>query len=118
MSGTSSYQISKAAQQDLISIGRYTQQTYGELQRHHYLQLFAEAFTKLADNPYMGRDINHVYPNCRQWIVGMHIVIYCVTEKLTPRILRIIHQNQQIAYSLLVFDNNDKPDEITNDWFH
>jgi toxin ParE1/3/4 len=118
MSGYSPCKISISAQEDLIFIGRYTQQTYGEAQRRHYLGLFAAAFEQLARAPLLGRELSAVRLGCRAWLLGKHVVIYQFTANEPPLILRIIHQQQDMVRHFSNTVDSPLPDDVDPDSIH
>ena len=51
-----SFSLTKKAVTDLLKIGRYTEEHWGQAQRNHYLSMMDESFHALADNPLQGQD--------------------------------------------------------------
>jgi toxin ParE1/3/4 len=92
---TNTYRLTPRAQQDLISIGRYTLKRWGREQRNIYLGAIEQRFKLIAKNPYMGRhrpDIKEGYYSCPQ---GSHVIFYLIRENGID-IIGIPHQRMDI----------------------
>ena len=83
--------FSRRAEADLLSIGHYTIQTWGEAQAARYLNGFEECCHALADNPALGRLCEDVRPGLRRHEHGKHVVFYR-QEPAGILIVRILHQ--------------------------
>ena len=64
------YRLSRFADADLIEIGSYTLQTWGEEQAGRYFNDLVDWFEKLADNPKPGRACDHIKAGFRAWSAG------------------------------------------------
>lgn len=72
------YRITPRARDDLKNIGRYTERTWGKIQRNVYLKEIEKRFQWLAENPLLGRhriDISEGYYCFPQ---GQHVVFYLI----------------------------------------
>ncbi|MDJ0621051.1 MAG: type II toxin-antitoxin system RelE/ParE family toxin [Calothrix sp. MO_192.B10] len=59
----SAFRLTKLAKQDLLSIGRYTQKTWGSEQRNRYLTMLDDCFRLLAQ----GRKLMTITINVTNW---------------------------------------------------
>lgn len=84
------FRLTKRAEQDLRSIGRYTQETWGILQRNSYLAKLDAAFHLLAQEPQRGRTCNDIRPEYYKYRVGSHLVFYRQSAEFLD-IIRILH---------------------------
>ena len=90
------FTLTKAALADLKSIGRFTQNKWGQAQRNHYLGLLDQAFHILAANPMIGRDCYHIRPDYRQYVIGKHVIFYRDNQSGKIEIVRILHQRMMV----------------------
>lgn len=96
----SGFVLTKAAKDDLKSIGRYTQNTWGIEQRNRYLTLLDKSFHDLADNPLMGRNCSAIRPDYRKHQVGKHLVFYRQSACDLIEIVRILHERMDVEAHL------------------
>ena len=85
------YRLSRLAEADLLDIGSYTLQTWGEDQASRYFNDFVEWFEKLADSPKLGRACDHIRPGFRRMECGRHVIFYEI-EDAGIIVWRILHQ--------------------------
>jgi len=52
--------LTKRARADLVDIGRYTQERWGQEQRNKYLSMLDSCFKQLAASPTKGRDCSNI----------------------------------------------------------
>jgi toxin ParE1/3/4 len=74
-----SVHLSALAREDLKSIGRYTQITWGRDQRNRYLTLIDTAFQRLGSDPELGRACDDIRSGYRKYRVGRHVIFYYQT---------------------------------------
>ncbi len=91
----SPFRLTELAKQDLLSIGRYTQKTWGTEQRNRYLTMLDDCFQILARNPYKGRACDEISPGYRQYHIGRHLIFYRETDEYID-IIRILHDRMDI----------------------
>jgi toxin ParE1/3/4 len=85
------YRFSALARLDLIEIGDYTLDTWGEEQALSYLDGLDECFERLASLPEMGRPCDRIRPGYRRIEYQKHVIFYRIdSEGLF--ISRILHQ--------------------------
>ena len=56
------FRLTKIAQQDFDGIGAYTLERWGRDQAVRYLTQLDDTFTRLADDPALGRDRSSIRP--------------------------------------------------------
>jgi toxin ParE1/3/4 len=89
------FRLTEFAKQDLRSIGRYTQATWGREQRNTYLARIDESFHLLAVKPQLGKSCEDLRAGYRKYPVGKHLIFY--RQSLDGvEIIRILHQRMDI----------------------
>ncbi|MFM6113960.1 MAG: type II toxin-antitoxin system RelE/ParE family toxin [Cuspidothrix sp.] len=91
----SAFRLTKLAKQDLLSIGRYTQKTWGSEQRNRYLTMLDDCFCLLAQDPNKGRSCDEIRPGYRKYHIGRHLIFYREAEEHID-IIRILHDRMDI----------------------
>jgi toxin ParE1/3/4 len=89
------FRLTKLAKQDLRSIGRYTQVTWGKEQRNLYLAKIDVVFHLLAQEPQRGKTCDDIRSGYRKYHVGRHLIFY----RLSPEgleIVRVLHDRMDI----------------------
>ena len=89
------FQLTELAKQDLRSIGRYTQTTWGREQRNTYLAKIDAAFQLLAMEPQLGKSCDDLRAGYRKYPVGKHLIFYRQSVD-GLEIIRILHQRMDI----------------------
>ena len=87
----SSFDLTKAACEDLKSIAKFTQERWGVRQRNTYLKEIDQVFQSLAKNPLMGRTCEEIREGYRKFFHGAHVIYYkqfTVEDLLIVRILQ------------------------------
>jgi toxin ParE1/3/4 len=87
-----SFKLSRRAEADLLHIGAYTLDRWGEEQAVRYLAELEACCQRLADLPLLGRACNHIRPGLRCMEQGRHIVFYRPASEYVF-ISRILHQS-------------------------
>jgi toxin ParE1/3/4 len=89
------FRLTKLAKQDLRSIGRYTQVTWGKDQRNLYLAKIDAVFHLLVQEPQRGKACDDIRLGYRKYHVGRHLIFYRhSSEEL--EIVRILHDRMDI----------------------
>jgi toxin ParE1/3/4 len=84
--------FSGAAKTDLLSIGAYTLQNWGQAQAERYLDGLERCAKLLAANPSMGRPCHWIRPGLYRFEKGRHVLFYRLQED-GILISRILHQS-------------------------
>lgn len=87
--------LSKAAQQDILSIRDYTLETWGEDQARTYLTELRERLEWLAENPALGKKRDEIKAGYHSFPQGRHIIFYRISNDCIE-VLGIIHQSEDI----------------------
>jgi toxin ParE1/3/4 len=89
------FRLTELAKQDLLSIGRYTQATWGREQRNSYLAKIDAGFHLLAIEPQRGRSCDDLLAGYRKYHVGRHLIFYRQFSE-GVEIVRILHDRMDI----------------------
>jgi toxin ParE1/3/4 len=95
----SKFTVTKAANADICSIARYTQDTWGRDQRRRYLDGLNEKFEVLAAMPEMVAERRDFRPPVRIHHYEKHLIIYVITNS-GILIVRVLHQSQDVPAQL------------------
>lgn len=90
----SGYRLSKLADEDLLSIFRYTIETWGADQVSIYLHLLEAARDQIAQNPHSAgsKSREDLAPGCRIFRSGQHYFVYRIKGGIVE-IARILHES-------------------------
>jgi toxin ParE1/3/4 len=94
------YHITARAKSDLLEIGRFTQTRWGRKARVEYLARVDKAFSRLAENPSMGRSRDELPNGVASFPVGRHLVIYRVEDSGLVVVVRVLHQSMDYQQNL------------------
>lgn len=86
-----SFLLTPAAYQDLLAIGRYTEQKWGRSQRNHYLHALTERFSLLAKQPSLGKNRIDVAPSYYSFAYAEHVIFYLQQSECIA-IIGIVHR--------------------------
>jgi toxin ParE1/3/4 len=89
------FRLTELAKQDLLSIGRYTQATWGREQRNSYLAKIDASFQLLSIEPERGRACDDIRSGYRKYRVGRHLIFYRQSSE-GVEIVRILHVQMDI----------------------
>ena len=70
------FRFSPRAESDLLAIGAYTLDKWGNEQAVRYLDGLEACCQMLADNPALGRACDDIFPGLRRIEYGSHVVFY------------------------------------------
>lgn len=91
-----SFDLTRAAEADLKSIARYTQERWGVRQRNAYLKEVDRVFRSLAKNPGMGRACDGIREGYRKFPHGTHVIYYRHDAIGGLQVVRILHAAMDI----------------------
>ena len=86
------FRLTRKAGEDLKSIARYTQKTWGVAQRNKYLTQLDKRFSVLADAPTVGRSCEALRPGYCKYHEGRHLIFYVLIPEWI-KIVRILHDS-------------------------
>jgi toxin ParE1/3/4 len=90
------FTLTKRAMADLVDIGRYTQERWGQEQRNKYLSMLDSCFQQLAESPTKGKDCSDIRHDYRKINVGSHVVFYRQKQNNEIEIVRVLHGRMDI----------------------
>ena len=88
------FRVSRAARQDLLRIGRFTERTWGKAKRNHYLGQLDQAFALIGENDSIGKACDEISPGYRKFPEGCHVIYYRVSDMV--EILGILHERTDL----------------------
>lgn len=88
--------VSRAARQDILAIGRYTQRRWGAAQRRRYLDGLERRFERLVLTPTLAAERSEFDPPVRIHRYGAHLVIYR-TMREGGLVVRVLHETMDVA---------------------
>ena len=91
--------VSRAARDDIRSIARYTQETWGKAQRRRYLDGLNDKFEMLSAMPEMAAEKRDFSPPVRIHRYEKHLIIYIRTDR-GILIVRVLHHSQDVSARL------------------
>ena len=95
-----SFSLTNKAIADVLGIGRYTEENWGQVQRDKYLSLIDESFSSIAQNPTQGRDCSDIKTGYRKKNVGSHVIFYRQIANDKIQIVRVLHGRMDYASHL------------------
>jgi len=84
------FRVSRAARDDLLRIGRFTEHRWGTAKRNHYLKQLDEAFELISENESIGMVCDETSSGYRKFPEASHVIYYRVTDMV--EIIRILHE--------------------------
>lgn len=94
-----SFKVTPAARNDILNIGRYTQNEWGKQQRQKYLAGLNIRFKFLAENPLLSRERVDLTPPVHIHRHEKHLIVYLV-EPSHILIVRVLHESMDIETRL------------------
>ena len=85
------FRLSRLAEADLMDIGAYSLNKWGEDQTIRYIDALEACCQQLADNPRLGRACDQIRPGLRRMEHGRHVIFYRLELKGIS-VSRILHQ--------------------------
>jgi toxin ParE1/3/4 len=95
-----SFSLTNRAIADVLEIGRYTEEHWGQVQRDRYLTLLDESFSSLAQNPDQGLDCSDIKTGYKRKNVGSHVIFYRQIADNKIQIVRVLHGRMDYASHL------------------
>ena len=92
------FRVSRAARQDLLRIGRFTERTWGKAKRNHYLGQLDQAFALIGENDSIGKACDEISAGYRKFPEGSHVIYYRVTDMV--EIIRVLHERMDLDFYL------------------
>lgn len=92
--------LSAKAKSDLIKIAKYTQATWGKIQRNDYLKVLDSSFQLLADEPDIGIQCNYIREGYSKYPQASHVIYYKEHKENQILIVRILHKSMDVNRAL------------------
>jgi toxin ParE1/3/4 len=96
-----SFELTRAAKNDLRKIAKFTEKRWGRNQRYLYTKQFDDVFHFLADNSSVGKKCEHIKSGYKKFPQESHIIFYRDRTKSKISIIRILHKNMDEGSHLL-----------------
>jgi toxin ParE1/3/4 len=90
------FRLTQLALEDLRSIGRYTELTWGREQRNRYLAKLDNGFHILAERHQRGRSCNNIRLSYRKYSIGRHLIFYRESQE-GIEIIRVLHASMDVG---------------------
>ena len=93
------FRVSKAAEADIRSIARYTQDQWGRGQRRVYLAGLNDQFEALSESPAIAAERQDFEPPVRICPYQKHLIVYVIDDS-GILVIRVLHQSMDIPAHL------------------
>ena len=92
--------LSSKAKTDLIKIAKYTQLTWGTVQRNDYLKILDSTFQLLATEPELGINCDYIREGYSKYPQASHVIYYKENKENQIFIVRILHKSMDVNSTL------------------
>ncbi|MGO9271591.1 MAG: type II toxin-antitoxin system RelE/ParE family toxin [Terriglobia bacterium] len=90
--------ISPQAEMDLDQIWLYIAKESQSIERaERFLDRFTTFFSRLARNPYLGRQRDDLRPGYRSFPLGDYVILYRLTGAEEIMVLRVVHGSRDLG---------------------
>lgn len=89
------FRVTHRAKKDLINIAKYTERTWGKVQRNQYLKNLENRFNWLSNYPFSGKHRAEIHKLYYSYPQGQHVVFYLISENAID-IIGIPHKDMDI----------------------
>lgn len=89
------FRVTHRASKYLITIAKYTEQTWGKVQRNQYLKSLETRFSWLSSHPFAGKHRSDIHKLYYSYPQGQHVIFYIITTS-TIDIIGIPHKDMDI----------------------
>ncbi|MBC7508393.1 MAG: type II toxin-antitoxin system RelE/ParE family toxin [Ferruginibacter sp.] len=90
------YHLTHKAVKDLSNIWNYTCNEWSEMQADEYYQLLMHTFTKLANEPKIGKNYDEISLDLLGYKFKNHIIFYQAISDTEILIIRILHSRMDL----------------------
>lgn len=94
------YNLSAAAENDLLEIAQYTLNTWGKEALEQYRIGLKNTFLKIAKNDLPKRTFSTTFPDLLVSKYKYHYIFYITKKRTAPVIIGIIHEKRNIVSQL------------------
>ncbi len=95
-----SFHLTAQAKKDMKSIARYTEKSWGRIQRNKYLSALDKRFHRIAEEPESGRSCDDIRKGYRKLYEGRHVIFYRSVVADEIEIIRVLHGSMDIESHL------------------
>lgn len=95
------YVLTNKAVEDLANIWNYIFTECSEKQADKYYYELIDGFENLAENPYFGKNYNHINAEIFGFLVNMHIIFNQKWKGSKILIVRILHASSDLKCRIL-----------------
>ena len=92
--------LSTKAKSDVIKIARYTELTWGKVQRNDYLKILDNTFQLLAEEPELGLNCDYIREGYSKYPQSSHVIYYKQQKVGQIIIVRILHKSMDVNSAL------------------
>lgn len=95
------FKVSQKAEDDLLAIGKYTEEQWGIDQRNKYLDEINQRFHQLSDNPEYptSKTRNEIKQGIFSLLINEHVILYRKAS-YGVRIIRVLNQSMDLKIHL------------------
>jgi len=93
------YRVTPKAERDLLAIGQYTLEKWGEEQRNIYLQNLVNRFAWLCEYPDLGIKRDEIKEGYLSYHEGKHLIFYVVSDDFID-IIGVLHERMDYKSGL------------------
>lgn len=86
------FRISRAAERDLVEIGQYTTERWGEAQGRRYATQLYARLEALSVQPELGRRCDDIRMGYWRVQEGKHVIFYRLGTTKAVEIIRVLHE--------------------------
>ena len=94
------YKLSKAAEEDIADIWRYTLQRWSQIQADIYYNLLIDKLELIASNPDVGINVSHIRAGYYRLQVKSHFIFYRLSVQHEVEIIRVLDQKMDYEHIL------------------
>ncbi len=95
-----SYILTQAAEQDLIDIWRYTNETWGEKQADRYLDRLETSCETLKNEKVLWKSFDDIQPGLKSLRCEHHYLFFLSTKDKKPVIVAVLHERMNLIERL------------------
>jgi toxin ParE1/3/4 len=88
--------LAPLAREDIKALGRYTQKTWGVVQRDRYLNQLAQMLDRLLANQHPTRDRSDLRPGLLSCSFQRHLIFFRRDPAGNVAVLRVLHERMDI----------------------
>ena len=91
------YFLTQKAVADLNNIWNYTFESWSESLADEYYNMLLDSCQVIADYPSLGKQYEYIEGGLKGWRAGRHILFYRPIEEDSIEIIRILHEQMDLA---------------------